>query len=295
MRIVLQAVICISLIVASGTVDGQDQATGKLRLDKTEMKRWVEFYQAEAKQYDIFLDEDRTVKLTFKPEPVFRWSSPNANNEFNGVMFVWHHQGRPEVIGSIWSIAKSPSPGKRTICHTFHSLAAGPLHAERKGEPWWHPRTAGVAPKLIPGAPVPAKSAQFRLTQMRALAREFSVSQYMDRAETRKETLRLLPKPIYRFEHDSEDAFDVGIFAYLRGWDAEILVMIETRDTPDGPRWHYAPVRFCALSARVEHKGKQVWTYERGGPLRDRQHYYLSIHGASIVDRYFDNVEEESP
>lgn len=206
MRIALQAVICLTVIALAGSVDGQDEATETLRLDKAELKRWVDFYQAEGEQYDIYLDEERTVKLTLLPEPVFRWASPNESNEFTGVVFIWHHKGRPEVVGSIWSRVSNPRPDKRTICHTFHSLASDSLHADRDGEPWWNPRTAGIEPKLIQGAPVPAKSAQLRLIQMRALSRAFSATQCVDRAETQEETLQLLPKPIYRFEADSDDA-----------------------------------------------------------------------------------------
>ena len=100
--------------------------------------------------------------------------------------------------------------------------------------------------------------------------------------------MRLLSNPIYRFEAETDDSPDGAIFAYLRGWDAEILIVIETLETPEGLRWHYAPMRFCYLGARVMHKDKKVWVYERGGAMRKRKHFYYSVYGASIVEPYFD-------
>ena len=130
---------------------------------------------------------------------------------------------------------------------------------------------------------------------MRALAREFTVSQFIDRAETKKETLRLLPQPICRYEMHSDDMKDGGIFVFLRDWDPEVLLLIETRKTPEGLRWTYAPIRFCGLTAHVKHRDKEVWSYKKGGPLRDPKHYYLSVHGASFADRYFGSEDQERP
>ncbi len=254
-------------------------------LDAKQLAAWTEVYQGEAAQYEIFPGGDRGSALTLQTTPIFRWASPTIGNEFNGVIFVWTHDGRPEVVGSIWSHHREQRPGKRTLCHTFHSLSLGPLQAERNGEPWWSPTQGGIDPRPVPGAPVPAESARLRLTQMRSLAHEFTVTQLMDAAETVEEELRLLPQPIYRYEAAAEGSRDGAIFAFLNNWDPEVLLVVESRETPDGPRWHYAPVRFCYLSARVKHKDREVWSYQKGGPMTDRKHYYLSIHGASYVDR----------
>jgi hypothetical protein len=268
-------------------------------LDAKLLARWGEVYLKEAQQYEMFLGEGREMPLELQPKPVFRWAEPQARNLFNGVIYVWTYQGRPEVIGSIWAKGERDRPGKRTLCHTFHSLATGPLEAVRSvpggglpgGESSWTPTKAGVNPQLFPDAPAPAKTPALRLAQMRSLARELTVTQTTDGAEMKEVELRLLPQPIYRYQEDKRSAAgedgtgDGAIFAYLRDWDPEILLLVESRETKDGPRWHYAPLRFCYLSARVKYKDREVWSYEKGGPMTDRTHYYLSIHGASFVDR----------
>ncbi len=255
-------------------------------LDAKLLARWGEVYLKEAQQYEIFLGTDRKIVLQLETKPVFRWAEPTSRNQFNGVIYVWTHDGRPEVIGSIWAKGELDRPGKRTLCHTFHSLATEPLEAERNGESWWTPTKAGVNPQPAPDAPAPGKTPAQRLTQMREIARNFTVTQTKDDAEKKEVELRLLPQPIYRYGAGPDDAArDGAIFAYLHDWDPEILLLVESRDTKDGPRWHYAPLRFCYLSARVKYQDREVWSYQKGGPMTDRTHYYLSIHGASFVDR----------
>ena len=260
-------------------------------LDPQLLARWGEVYLKEAQQYEIFLGNERALALELQPKPVFRWAEPLARNRFNGVIYVWTYQGRPEVVGSIWASGGPAPAGKRALCHTFHSLASGPLESYRSGESWWTPTKAGVEPQPVPDASPPAKTPAQRLAQMRSAARAFTVLQAVDADETKEVELRLLPQPIYRYQEDNRyeagaDASerDGAIFAYLRDWDPEILLLVESRESKDGPRWHYAPLRFCYLSARVKYQDREVWSYHQGGPMNDRKHYYLSIHGTSYVD-----------
>ena len=255
-------------------------APAEPELDPKLLARWGEVYLKEAQQYEIFLGSERTIPLALQSKPVFRWAEPLARNRFNGVIYVWTYKGRPEVIGSIWASGGETPAGKR-LCHTFHSLAMGPLEAIRNGESYWTPTKAGVDPRPVPDAAPPAKTPAQRLAQMRAAARAFTVLQAVDANETKEVELRLLPQPIYRYPTDAESLSDGAIFAYLRDWDPEILLLVESLETKGGVRWHYAPLRFCYLSARVKYQDREVWSYQKGGPMTDRQHYYLSIHGAS--------------
>jgi hypothetical protein len=283
--------LCAAWLTISLAAGQAEPSPAAPELDAKLLARWGEVYLKEAQQYEIFLGTDRKIALQLETKPVFRWAEPTSRNQFNGVIYVWTHDGRPEVIGSIWAKGEMDRPGKRTLCHTFHSLATGPLEAVRNGDSWWTPTKAGIDPQPAPDAPVPAKTAALRLAQMRTVARELKVTQTLEGAEMKEVELRLLPQPIYRYQEDKRNAVseddkgDGAIFAYLHDWDPEILLLVESRETKDGPRWHYAPLRFCYLSARVKYKDREVWSYQKGGPMTDRTHYYLSIHGASFVDR----------
>jgi hypothetical protein len=256
-------------------------------MDPEQLKRWTKFYQREATEYDIFLGGRGGQKLQFHEVPVFRWAAPITQNEFNGVIFVWTHNGRPEVLGSIWSVANKQLQGQRNIAHTFHSLSLQPLLANRNEQALWYPDKPGLNLKAIPNAPVPARTVAQRRLQMRAMSRDFSASQESKRAKA--EPLTLLPRPLYEYETKESTG---ALFTFLRDWDPEVMLLIESQETKDGPRWYFEPLRFCMLSARVLHKDREVWSYKRGGPMRDPQHHYFSLHGATWVDRIIGNDDD---
>jgi hypothetical protein len=55
----------------------------------------------EASAYTIRLDgSDRP--MTLRPEPVLKWSNPVVGTVF-GEVFIWTHDGRPEVVASIYN------------------------------------------------------------------------------------------------------------------------------------------------------------------------------------------------
>ena len=150
----LPLLVLITISVPVQTSPADDAAIiEKQALDKEQIKRWNKFYQREASEYDIFLGGAGGEKLKFLERPVFRWAAPMSQNEFNGVIFVWTHNGRPEVVGSIWSVASKQVKGRRNIAHTFHSLAQKPLLANRNGRDFWHPTEPGLSLKPIPQAP----------------------------------------------------------------------------------------------------------------------------------------------
>lgn len=270
----------IFVVVGMGLDALAQEKDATIPLDTAQLKRWTEFYQQEAAEYEISLGHDGATQLDFQSVPIFRWAAPITQNEFNGVIYVWTHQGRPEVLGSIWSVASKQLPGKRNIAHTFHSLSLQPVLANRNGKAFWHPESPGIKLKPVPDAPEPAATAVQRRLQIRAIAQEFSAVQEV--SKTRSEPLKMLPRPILEFETESSSG---AIFTFLRDWDPEVMLLIESRETPNGTRWHFEPLRFCMLGARVVHKGVEVWRYQRGGSMRDPEHYYFSMHGASIVDR----------
>ena len=110
-------------------------------LDAKLLARWGEVYLKEAQQYEMFLGEGREMPLELQPKPVFRWAEPLARNKFNGVIYVWTYQGRPEVIGSIWAKGELDRPGKlHALPHVSfagHGAAGGdPQCSWRRAARW---------------------------------------------------------------------------------------------------------------------------------------------------------------
>jgi len=63
-------------------------------------------------------------------------------------------------------------------------------------------------------------------------------------------------------------------------------MLIETRATPQGPRWHVRFGRFTNLPIAAKHRGKKIWSFAaipaeptQGGP----KHRYISVHGVDVL------------
>jgi hypothetical protein len=237
-----------------------DPASRDSSASRSKSARLLELYTDEAAGYTICRDTAGKERLELRREPVYLWRNQVRNGEQDGAVFVWTFRGRAEVIGTFFSF---PPTGTRDLCHEFHSLSLSVLDVSRSPrENRWTPRAPGIALVRIAGAPKPARSGPQRLSQMRALARDFS-------AETRDNQdnhwdLRLLPQPLYRYESTDPDVLDGAVFAFVTsaGTDPEAIIVIEARKPGAGgePVWHYAVGRFTDLNLSVRHKGEVVFT-----------------------------------
>lgn len=207
-------------------------------------------YLADAQRY-TFLHDDAELQLVEKP--IMRW---DTDDDWSGDVFVWAHQGRPEVVGCILSGPGSPT--SRHVYHEFHLLADHPippvdLHTKRR----WGPKE-GIKITEVSGAPVPAKTAAARLVQMRQISRKFTAHMEADG----EWELRLLPHPLYRFGDEQGAVLDGALLAYVwsKGTDPELILLLECRKTAAGKlAWHFAPVRFSTRRLWLEYEEKEVW------------------------------------
>jgi hypothetical protein len=220
-----------------------------------EEKTPLERFQQAAAQYDIRLEDAARSKLAFVPKPLLHWDNPARTAE-DGAVFVWLKDGRPEVVGSIFTYKLTNVRTK----HEFQSLAAGPLSARYEGRVVWKPRAAGVTFRPVPEAPTPAESDRLRLVQMKALARDFDARLIDLKGETNE--LRLMPQPLYRYETDGKTVLDGAIFSFALGTDPEALLLIEARRSEGDWQWQYAFARFHFAELRARYKAQDVWRIE---------------------------------
>jgi hypothetical protein len=270
------------LLLLAATMLAKDDSTSK-RPDRIKHERLLEMYTNDAAEYTIYRDASRKERVELQREPVLVCSDP-ARGGGDGAVFVWTCRGRAEVFGTFFSF---PSTGPRMLYHEFHSLALSVLDVSRSGThvSTWTPLAPGLELAAITGAPQPGRSAPQRLSQMRALTRDFSASTQDHTA--RHLELRLLPQPIYRYESTDPDVLDGAVFAFVTSTDPEALLVIEARKPApaDGPVWNYAVCRFTDLSLSVQHKGKEVFT----APLipynsrqQDPKHRFRVFHDRNI-------------
>ena len=227
-------------------------------------ERLLALHADDAASYALYRDAARQQTLDLRREPIYRWTNPTRVGGQEGDVFVWTYKGRPEAVGSIFSHPHHDGK-QRVVCHELHSLSEATLVVDRTAASQWVPQAPGVELKPIDGAPSPASTPAQRLVQIRALAREFSGRSLSDQGQ--KWGLRLLPRPLYRYESTDPGVIDGAVFALISsaGTDPEILLLIEARQRPDGPRWEFAAARFSDMDLWLTHKDHEVWTSIRGG------------------------------
>ena len=167
---------------------------------------------------------------------------------------MWASGGRPDVI------VQFAGYGPSWHFH-FESTSLSPLTMTRNENRAWAPK-AGIILQPLPNAPEPAKTPAKRMAQMRTLAERFEITDgfhpvYVE-DETERHLLRLLPKPLYRYE-PSGDLIDGALFGFVVATDPEALLLIEVYKTKEGTEWRYAlkPMTVYVLTATLD--GKQIW------------------------------------
>src|SRR5436190_8646553 len=217
-------------------------------IDKVQLDRWQKYYRQVAGEYQMLFGSERSIPLQLNDKPAITYFNPVGGGQTLGAIFVWTHAGRPEIAGAIWS---KRDGDMRRVIHSFHSLSLEPLRAQRHDAIFWAPVQPGIDPVLIAAGPLPAATAPQRLAQMRALAQDFTASTVRGAAERE---LRMLPQPVYRFENGTADR-DGGLFVWFEDWDPELLLLMESRTTPEGAKWHASFARFTNLPVAARYKG----------------------------------------
>lgn len=273
-----------ALLLLTGVVRAAEEPAAE-KIDA----KLLTLHRDEAKRWEIFVDESRTKKAEFVPEPVYRWTNASRANGQSGAMFVWTFEERPVVLGGVFS---NPEGGRRVIMHELHALGSLRLYPRLKdSEQEWLPE-AGVPLLPLPDAPPPEPTARRRSLQTRELARDFT-ARTVDDMDARWQ-LRLLSRPLYRYEKAEGGLIEGALFAFVSdaGTDPEIILVLEAVKDGDKETWRYRTVRFSISSLYVQYKGKEVWRSLRDdpkGPFGNPDKTYRLIR-----DRLIDELPELS-
>lgn len=221
--------------------------------DDSNLSSPLQRFNKDAQTYVITRDGKQ--RLAWSPKPILHWDNPARNGE-DGAFYVWMLDGRPEVIGSVFTYRRA-STGRIVLKHTLHSVSEKPLSADYEGTVVWAPKMPGVTLTPIPDADPPAETSRLRLIQARSLARDFSAN-FTDLKNQTTE-LRLLPQPLIRYEPKNSPVIDGALFAFAEGTDPQVLLLVEARPGADQQRWEYGFVRSHFVELRGFHHGKEVW------------------------------------
>jgi hypothetical protein len=240
-----------------------------------EPKKLNELIEKSVNWYEVLPDSDTATALT--PLPVIRWRNVIRGQEGEAMMVIWPHNGRPVAMASIY-----PWQGKMT--HEFDSLSReNKLIARDKDRVIWSPETAGVEFKDMPKAPSPAKTAPERLRQMKAIAERMKATMTGWQADNSdQEVLRLLPRPLYRYElknakDPDPNLLDGALFAYVLGTDPEVVLVLEAIGTAEKAEWKYAFARATSGGLEVKLDDAVVWTAGKHPPNRNPKLPHFSM------------------
>jgi hypothetical protein len=206
-------------------------------------------------------------------DPCLRWSNP-LSGEKDGVLAVFaYNAGRPVAIGQFFRT------GPRQWVNEF-AIIAGDATIMRSERPYWKPSEFICKFTDLPDSPVPAAKPALRLTQMRKIAADFSVTDNhgWEESQITKHNLRLLPQPIYRYSEEGK-ILDGGLFVYAVGTDPECNLLVEAYQDEKGSRYRYALAPMSIYELEARYKDAAVWAIERrilfGGNCRK---YYASMY-----------------
>lgn len=186
-----------------------------------------------------------------------RWDNNSRGSE-NGLTAVYVRHGRPEAVVCVY-------PWSGRLVHDFSSLSRGRVTGRLAGETFWETNRPGAEFRRVPDSEAPAESRAARLRQMKDLVRtrfEGTLVGWKPDDSDRQE-LRLLPRPLYRYDASIEGAVDGAVFAYAMGVDPELLLLLEAVSDGEGARWEYAFVRRTSGELQGRLDRTVVWTAAR--------------------------------
>jgi hypothetical protein len=255
---------CLIFLLVAGFYSAEEPAD-----DSPDRTKWKKAYSAIADSITMLQGEAR---LTLLDKPLRFYTNPVRTNDQHGSIFLWTEDGRPAVIGSIWSAINRQNPAARFVTHEWHSLSDDAKVTATRGEKTlWTSGEPGVVWDKLASAPQPAASRAARLVQMRSIARRYSVTIQVEG----ESDLRLMAQPLYRYPEQVSGVLDGAIFDFAMTQDPELLVLLEDRELAGKPTWHVAFARFGNKAMTVKEGEQTVWSCEQGRPGFSDGKYYL--------------------
>jgi hypothetical protein len=256
-----------------GSAGRGDESTAREPVDPKER---LESMKRQAAEYEVTLDSLPPAKLALHSEPLLRFTNP-VGGVVDGIIVMWKEGNRPAVFAQIFQLKDG------LWIHECQSLASAGLTMRLGKATPWNPREAAMKFTPLPEAPRAAEGAVQRLVQMKAQAGRFSAVDDFKINPADKETsryhLRLLSKPVYRYQDPERRINDGAVFAFVHGTDPEVFLILEHRGDGDRAGWYYALTPMTCWAVQAQLDGREVWSVpEQYGKSTSRGPYHVWIH-----------------
>lgn len=213
---------------------------------------------------------DERAALVLSPDPLLRYSDPPHEALEDATVWIWRRGERPAAALKLEFYPRLDRGPTWSFCWT--SLSAARIDGQMEGGRSWSTRPAEIAPQWLPDAPLPADNADGRLRQMRQLARRFTA--YRIYREHGRTELRLLSRPVYRYQSAADGISDGAVFSMVKDTNPHVELLIEATLDGESPRWRYACVRHADAECHLLLDGREVWQVEMRAAIDPRQPYF---------------------
>jgi hypothetical protein len=209
-----------------------------------------------ADAYKLYVGREPRQELARSPRPVLRFDDA-VTLSVQGLVYLWTDgTQRPLAIASFFYRAD----GARV--DEFQSLATGgELAAQFEGTVVWHPKTPGIELKPLEDRDEVPAAKELRLSAMRNIARRFSAS-VTDTTSGRQE-LRMLTQPLHRYQDPGTGLVDGAIFAFAKGTNPEVLLVLEAQSQDGRAQWHFGLARMSERECFAQYSHRDIWAVAR--------------------------------
>jgi len=230
------------------------EESDKDKRDEAREKRLADMRQIAERFTVQVVTDDKPRKVPLMESPILRFNDP-AREFHDATLWAWGDKGRPVCLLAIEQY------GARWF--ECISLADAGLAADADALKW-RPKSAGISLAPFPNAPMPAKSAARRMAQMKELLGKLSAYE-VGKTGSRYE-LRLMARPLHRYQDLEAELQDGAIFAFAYGTNPELLAVIEARGTAEKSQWQVSFARCGTAELHVLFDKTEVFTlpYARG-------------------------------
>lgn len=277
-RVTILCLAFATALVAQRLVAAEDAPAGTK--DQTDKSASLQVMLDQAKHMLVQVGATQTSpECVLKEVPLIHYSD-RVRRLPESTLWVWEQRRVPVLFCKIERLTGGEGGTK------MWQYCCAPATTEKADVTWgrnfrWRARESSFHWSPLANAPEPRDQSPARLTQMKAIAREFSGRTEQAPAKSQQK-LRLLSSPLHQYAAPDENVVDGTVFGLTsNGTNPDVLLLIQALDKPaDNSRWRYAVVGMTGDAADVTHQEKTVWSkpYSDGpGDYRSWM-WYITAH-----------------
>lgn len=200
-------------------------------------------------------------KCELKEQPLIHYSD-QVRRLPESTLWMWEQKGTPALFCKIERVAEANGGTK------LWQYCCAPAMNEKFDVTWgrsfrWRAREQAFHWSPLADAPEPRGQPRARLTQMKALAREFHGRTEQANIKSQQE-MRLLASPLHQYAAPGENIIDGAVFGLTsNGTNPDVLLVIEALgEAKEKSKWRYGVVGMTGDAVELFHETTKVWSKE---------------------------------